>query len=117
MGMPVVDDASVKLPWTSRKEVENGHRDDITLQIAFICSYLEGNLHHMFHLDSAGVAKPLDLVGVGVLHLDQLELGAKFFTCKVPTTPSIDDDLHGPSIDAHLCVEYMVSVSKPADLE
>ena len=36
--------------------------------------------------------------------LRQLELGAKFFTCEIVTTPSIDDDLDGSSIDAGLGV-------------
>ena len=42
-----------------------------------------------------------------VLLLGQLELGAKFFTCEVMTTPSINDDLDGSSIDAGLGVEHM----------
>ena len=54
----------------------NGHWNDITLQSVFVCSDLVGNLYHMLDLDSARVAKPLNLVWVRVLHLDQLELGA-----------------------------------------
>jgi hypothetical protein len=64
----------------------------------------------MFQLNSARVAKPLDLVGVGMLHLDQLELGAQFFTCQVMATTSIDDDLHGTTFDARLGVEDMTSL-------
>ena len=64
----------------------------------------------MLDLDSAGVAKPLNFVGMWVLRLGQLELGAKFFTCEVMTTPSIDDDLDGPSIDDGLGMEYMASL-------
>ena len=64
----------------------------------------------MLDLDSAGVAKPLYFVWMWVLRLGQLELGAKFFTCEVMATPSIDDDLDGTSIDAGLCVEDMASL-------
>ena len=45
-----------------------------------------------------------------MLRLEQLELGAKFFTCEVMTTPSIDDDFGGSSIDAGLGVEYVASL-------
>ena len=45
-----------------------------------------------------------------MLHLGQLELGAKFFTCQVMATPSIDDDLDGPSIDTGLGMEDMSSL-------
>ena len=45
-----------------------------------------------------------------MLRLGQLELGAKFFTCKIMKTPSIDDDLDGSSIDAGLGVEYVASL-------
>ena len=79
--IPIVDDTSVKLPWSSKKEVANGHRNDITLQSVFVSSDLEGNLYHMLDLDSAGVAKQLNFVGLWVFRLGQLELGAKFFTC------------------------------------
>ena len=40
----------------------------------------------------------------------QLELGAKFFTCEIMTTPSIDDDLDGSSIDAGLGMKDMASL-------
>ena len=52
----------------------------------------------MLDLASVGVAMPLNFVGMWVLRLGQLELGAKFFTCEVMTTPSIDDDLDISSI-------------------
>ena len=45
-----------------------------------------------------------------MLRLGQLELGAKFFTCEIVTTPSIDDDLNGLSIDVGLGVEYVASL-------
>ena len=45
-----------------------------------------------------------------MLRLGQLELGAKFFACEIMTTPSIDDDLDGSSIDAGLGVEYVASL-------
>ena len=45
-----------------------------------------------------------------MLRLGQLELGAKFFTCEIVTTPSMDDNLDGSSIDAGLCVEYVASL-------
>ena len=61
----------------------------------------------MLDFDSAGVAKPLNFVWMWVLRLGKLELGAKFFTCKVMTTPSIDDDLDGPSIDVGLGMKDM----------
>ena len=64
----------------------------------------------MLDLDSAGVAKPLHFIRMWVLRLGQLELGAKFFTCEVMTTPSIDDDLDGSSIDAGLGVENVASL-------
>ena len=64
----------------------------------------------MLDFDSAGVAKPLHSVWMWMLFLEQLELGAKFFTCEIVTTPSIDDDLDGSSIDAGLGVEYVASL-------
>ena len=64
----------------------------------------------MLDLDSAGVAKPLHFVWMWVLRLGQLELGAKFFTCEVMTTPSIDDDLDRSSIDAGLGMKYVASL-------
>ena len=77
-------------------------RNYITLPGVLVGTNLERNMHGVLHLNGTGVAKPLDLVWARVLHLDQLELGAYFFTCQVMTTPSIDDDLDGPSIDAGL---------------
>ena len=76
----VVDDSSIKLPWVSKEKVANGHWNNITLQSVFVSSDLEGNLYPMLDLDSVGVAYPLNLVGMWVLHLDQLELGAYFLT-------------------------------------
>ena len=64
----------------------------------------------MLDLDSARVAKPLHFVWMWVLHLGQLELGAKFFTCEVMTTPSIDDDLDRSSIDVGLGMKDMASL-------
>ena len=64
----------------------------------------------MLDLDSAGVAKPLNFVGMWVLRLGQLELGAKFFTCEVMTTPSIDDDLDRSSIAASLGMKDVTSL-------
>ena len=64
----------------------------------------------MLDLDGAGVTKPLHFVWMWVLRHGQLELGAKFFTCEIMTTPFIDDDLDGSSIDAGLGVEYVASL-------
>ena len=88
----------------------NEHRNNITLQSVFVCYDFEGDLDHVLDLYSAGVAKPLNFVGMWVLRLGQLEHGSKFFTCKVMTTPSINDDLDGSSIDAGLGVEYGASL-------
>ena len=52
----VVDDTSIKLPWLSDKKVANGHWNDSTLQSVFISFDLEGDLHSMLDLNSAGVA-------------------------------------------------------------
>ncbi len=106
----VVDDSSIKLPWASKEKVANGHWNDVTLQSVLVGANFEGDLYSMLDLDSIGVAKPLNFVWVWVLHLGQLELGAKFFTCEIVTTPSIDDDLDGSSIDAGLGVEYVASL-------
>ena len=51
-----VDDTSIILPWSPKKKVENGHWNDITLQIVFVSSDLEGNLYSMLDLHSARVA-------------------------------------------------------------
>ena len=45
-----------------------------------------------------------------MVRIGQLELGAKFFTCEIMTTPSIDDDLDRSSTDAGLGVEYVASL-------
>ena len=105
-----VDDTSIKLPWASKEKVANGHWNDVTLQSVLVGANFEGDLYSMLDLDSVGVAKPLNLVGMWVLRLGQLELGAKFFTCEVMTTPSIDDDLDGSSIDAGLGMKDMASL-------
>ena len=106
----VLDDTSIKLPWASKKKVANSHWNDVALQGVFISANFEGDLYSMLDLDSAGVAKPLNFVRMWLLRLGQLELGAKFFTCEVMTTPSIDDDLDGPSIDADLGMKDMASL-------
>ena len=72
----VVDDSSIKLPWASKEEVANGHWNNVALQSVFVSSDLEKNMYSMLNLDSAGVAKPLNFVGMWVLHLGKLELGA-----------------------------------------
>ena len=51
----VVDHTSIKLPWTPKKKVANGHWNDITLQSVFVSSALEGNLYPMLDLESAVV--------------------------------------------------------------
>ena len=106
----VLDDTSIKLPWASKKKVANGNWNDVALQSVFIGANFEGDLYSMLDLDSAEVAKPLHFVWMWVLRLGQLELGAKFFSCEVMKTPSIDDDLDGSSIDAGLGVEYVASL-------
>ena len=55
IGTPVADDATVKLPWSTKKEVANGHWDDIRFESVFICSDFEGNYDRMLDLDSAGI--------------------------------------------------------------
>ena len=65
----VVDDSSIKLPWASKEKVANGHWSDVALQGVFIGTNFEGDLYSMLDLDSAGVAKPLNFVGMWVLHL------------------------------------------------
>ena len=105
-----MNDTSVKLPWPSKKDVAHGHRKNITLQSVFVGTDVEGDLYSMLDLDSSRVANPLHFVWMWVLRLGQLELGEKFFTCDIVTTPSIDDDLDGSSIDAGLGVEYVASL-------
>ena len=53
---PIVDDTSIKLPWSPKKKVANGHWNDITLQSVFVSSDLERNLYPMLDLHSAEVA-------------------------------------------------------------
>ena len=76
IGTSVVDDTTVELPWSTKKEVANGHQDDITLQSVLICTNFEGYLDRMLNPYSAGVTYPLNLVGVRVLPLYQLKLAA-----------------------------------------
>ena len=106
----VVDDSSIELPWPSKEKMTNGHWDDVALQDVFVGADFEGDLYSVLDLDGAGVAKPLHFVWMWVLRLGKLELGAKFFTCQIVTTPSIDDDLDGSSIDASLGLEYGASL-------
>ena len=98
----VVDDSSIKFPWPSKEKMTNGHWNDVALQGVFVGADLEGDLHSVLDLDGTGVTKPLHFVWMSMLRLGQLELGAKFFACEIMTTPSIDDDLDGSSIDAGL---------------
>ena len=107
----VVDDSSIELPWPSKEKMTNGHWNDVTLQGVFVGADLEGDLYSVLDLDGAGVTKPLHFVWTWMLRLGKLELGAKFFTCEIVTTPSIDDDLNGPSIDASFGMEDMASWS------
>ena len=106
----VVDDSSIELPWPSKEKMTNGHWNDVALQGVFVGADFERDLYSVLDLDGAGVTKPLHFVWMWMLRLGQLELGAKFFTCEVMTTPSIDDDLDGSSIDAGLGVEYVASL-------
>ena len=92
------------------EKMTNGHWDDVTLQGVFVGADFEGDLHSVLDLYSAGVTKPLHFVWMWVLRLGQLELGSKFFTYEIVTTPSIDDDLDGSSIDVGLGVEYVASL-------
>ena len=82
----------------------------VALQGVFIGANFEGDSYSVLDLDSAGVTKPLHFVWMWMLRFGQLELGAKFFTCEVMTTPSIDDDLDGPFIDASLDMKDMASL-------
>ena len=77
----VVDDSSIVLPWASKEKMANGHWNNVALQGVFVGANFEGDLYSVLDLDGAGVAKSLHFVWMWVLHLGQLELGAKFFTC------------------------------------
>ena len=72
IGPSIVDDAAVELPRSCKEEMAYGHGSHITLQCIFVGADLEGYLDGVLHLDGAGVAKPLDLVGARVLLLEQL---------------------------------------------
>ena len=106
----IMDDSSIELPWSSKDKMTNGHWNDVALQGVFVGADFEGDSYSVLDLDGAGVTKPLHFVWMWMLRLGQLELGAKFFTCEVMTTPSVDDDLEGSSIDAGLGVEYVASL-------
>ena len=90
--------------------MENGHWDDVALQGVFVGADFERDLYSVLDLDGTGVTKPLHFVWMWMLRLGKLELGAKFFTCDIVTTPSIDNDLDRSSIDAGLGVEYGASL-------
>ena len=62
----VVDDSSIEFPWASKEKMANGHWNDIALQGVFVGANFEGDLYSMLDLDSAGVAKPLNCVGMWV---------------------------------------------------
>ena len=106
----VVYDSSIELPWPSKEKMTNDHWNDVALQSVFVGADFEGDLCSVLDLDGARVTKPLHFVWMWMLRLRQLELGAKFFTCSIMTTSSIDDDLDGSSIDAGLGVEYVASL-------
>ena len=106
----IVDDTSIKLPWASKENVANSHWNNVALQGVFVGADFEGDLDSVLDLYGAGVTKPLHFVWMWMLRLGQLELGAKFFTCEIMRTSSIDDDLDGSSIDADLGVEYVASL-------
>ena len=77
----IVEHATIILPRAAQEKVALGHRDHVAHQCVFISTNFEGNFHRVIHLNRAGVAKPLDLVGMGMLLLDEVELGTKFFAC------------------------------------
>ena len=106
----VVDDSSIELPWLSKEKMTDGHWNDVALQGVFVGADLEGDLYSVLDFDSAGVTKPFHFVWMWMLRLGQLEFGAEFFACEIMTTPSIDDDLDGSSIDVGLGVEYVASL-------
>ena len=68
----VVGDATIVLPWSSKKKVAHGHRDHITLKCVLVGTYLEGDLHGVLDTKISSIVKPLDLIGMTVFHLDQL---------------------------------------------
>ena len=108
--LAVVYDSSIEFPWPSKEKMKNGRWNDVALQGVFVGADFEGDLYSVLNLDSARVSKPLHFVWMWVLRLGQLELREKFFTCEVMTTPSIDDDLDEPSIDAGLGMKDMASL-------
>ena len=110
IGSSIVDDAAVELPRSSKEEMACGHGNHITLQGVFIYANLEGDLNGVLNLDGTRVAKPLDLVGMRMLHLDQLYLGTQLFTFQIVATYSVDDDLHERSIGARFGVEDVATL-------
>ena len=63
------------------QEEGRNHWNNVTLQSVFIGANSEGDLYSMLDLESTGVTEPLNFVGMWVLRLGQLDLGANFFTC------------------------------------
>ena len=55
VGTPVVENTTVELPWSTKKEVANGHWDHITLQSVFIGTNFERDLDRMLDSYGAGV--------------------------------------------------------------
>ncbi len=55
IGTPIVDDTTVELPWSTKKEVANGHGNHITFQSVFIGTNFEGDLDRMLNSYSARV--------------------------------------------------------------
>lgn len=91
IGAPIVNDATVKLPWASQEKVTHGHRNHITFYGILIGTDLEGDFNCVLYLDSAGVTMPLDLVWLRMALVLEAQLGAKFFTCQAVVTTTIND--------------------------
>src|SRR4051812_38822869 len=106
----IVEHATIKLPRTAQENVAYGHGHHVAYQSVFIGADLERNIHGMIHLDGAGVAKPLDLVRMRMLLIDEVNLGAKFFTCQVVATTAINDDFDGAALYTRLGVEDVASL-------
>jgi hypothetical protein len=106
----IVEHATIILPRAAQENVAYGHGHHVAYQSVFIGADLERNFHGMIHLDGAGVTKPLDLVRVRVLLFDEVELGAKFFTCQVVATTAINDDFDGAALYTRLGVEDVASL-------
>ena len=106
----IVEHATIVLPRTAQEDVAYGHGYHVAYQSVFISTDLEGDFHGMIHLDRAGVAKPLDLVWVRMLLFNEVELGAKFFTCQVVATTAINDDFDGAALYTRLGVEDVATL-------